>query len=357
MIWLFAICVLGVPVGFLLLWRIPLCGRSRADSMLPVSIIIPARNEERNLTQLLASISKSDYRPQEVIVVDDCSSDETAFVANHLGATVVTSGPLPYGWTGKTWACSQGAETAGSELVLFLDADTYFVPGGLEQLVVAYDKLSRTEVALSLLPYHVMCAPYEQLSLIFNLLMAFGAGGFGMLGGERLFGQSLLISRDLYVKSGGHAAVRHNILENFALSSRIKDAGGTCVCLGGFGVLNIRMFPDGLAQLCEGWSKAFADGAAASDRRVLMLAILWLTLMCSTFLLIPLAPAGWHVAYALLYLCYVLQLVSSTRQIGNYSVVTCILYPLPLVFFFAIFAQSLYRRVFKRKVTWRGRSV
>ena len=199
--------------------------------------------------------------------------------------------------------------------------------------------------------------PYEQLSLVFNLLMAFGAGGFGIVGKGRLFGQSLLISRDLYERSGGHAGVRGSILENFALAAKINLAGGRCVRLGGRGLLNIRMFPTGIAQLCASWTKAFADGAAASDAAVLALAIFWLSALCADFLLVMFAPGDWRITFAALYACFVVQMAGFARQIGNYGFLACLLFPVPLIFFFAIFGQSLYRRVFKRKVIWRGRSL
>ncbi len=231
MIWVALVCALGLPAGFMLLWRVPLCsGRDepRDDS---VSIIVPARNEERNLPGLLESIRNSRRYLQEVLVVDDASSDGTALCAEGMGAGVITSLPLPHDWTGKTWACFQGAEAATAEWLLFLDADTWFDRNGLEKLVALCGKGHSRFTVISLLPYHVMRKPYEEFSVVFNLLMAFGAGGFGVGGGGRLFGQSLLIARDFYHECGGHGAVRNSILENVAFSSNIKAARGACVCL------------------------------------------------------------------------------------------------------------------------------
>jgi 4,4'-diaponeurosporenoate glycosyltransferase len=159
------------------------------------------------------------------------------------------------------------------------------------------------------------------------------------------------------VRSGGHEAVRNAILENLLISSNIRASGGKCVCLGGRGILNIRMFPHGFSQLREGWSKAFADGAAASETPVLLASIVWLTALCATFLSLLFAPWYWHWVFAVVYICFVLQIAWLARQIGNYQWLTFLFYPLPLIFFFAIFSESLYRRIFKRKVTWRGRSL
>ena len=72
------------------------------------------------------------------MVVDDGSEDATADVAHRYGATVVEAGCLPEGWRGKAWACHRGAECASGEAFLFLDADTWFQPGGLGRIVGEY---------------------------------------------------------------------------------------------------------------------------------------------------------------------------------------------------------------------------
>ena len=148
--------------GFFILGRIRMRGREvpprRPDASL--SVIIPARNEEHNLPALLRSINAQSVRPQEVIVVDDASTDRTAEVACSLGATVISSQPLPGGWLGKTWACQQGANTAHGNTLLFVDADTWFETGGLERILAHYNT-----GALSVGPYHAVRLPYEQLSV------------------------------------------------------------------------------------------------------------------------------------------------------------------------------------------------
>lgn len=355
MIWLAAACALGLPAGFLLLWRIPVCSFAGIRSPLPLSVIIPARNEERNLPALLQSLRRCTSQPAETIVVDDASTDATAEVARSFGALVVSPPRLPSNWTGKTWACHQGAYTAKSDTLFFMDADTFFVAEGFDRILSFYSGLGDRLVALSLLPYHTMKRAYEELSLFFNLLMAMGAGGFGVVGSTRLFGQSLILSRELYQKSGGHEAVARHILENLALADKIKSAGGTCICVGGKNALCMRMFPDSFRQLCEGWTKAFADGAVASGSAVLWISIYWLTAMATTALLLPVQ--GLHTAFALLYLGFAMQLFLFARQVGNYNVITCLFYPIPLVFYFGVFGRSLFRRAFKRQVAWRGRSL
>jgi 4,4'-diaponeurosporenoate glycosyltransferase len=351
------LCVLALAAGTLLLRSVPVSPAAQPATPHRISVIIPARNEEKNLPRLLSSIQSAHLVSLEIIVVDDGSTDDTADVAASAGAIVLRGLPLPAGWTGKTWACAQGAQAAHGDLFLFLDADTWFAPAGIARLLSAWERFSAQRVALSFLPYHVTKTPYEQLSIFFNLLMAFGAGGFGALGRPRLFGQCLLISRDLYDQSGGHGAVRGRILENLAMAERIEAAGGRCVCLGGSQTIHVRMFPDGFAQLCESWSKAFADGAAASDRAILTLAVLWLSALCTVFLLLCFSSWPLRAIVSILYLAAAAQVFSFARQVGRFSLLSALLYPIPLVFFFVLFSGSLLNRALRRQVTWRGRRV
>ena len=116
-----------------------------------VSLIIPARNEEHNLPKLLASLGNQQARLHELIVIDDGSTDRTAEIARSHGARVITSEPLPEGWRGKTWACHQGALAASGDLLIFIDADTWFEVGGLDLVIARY-----RGGAFSIGPYHAV---------------------------------------------------------------------------------------------------------------------------------------------------------------------------------------------------------
>jgi len=351
------LCVLGLVAGFFLLWHIPTCQDALADSSVDVSIIIPARNEENNLPRLLRSIATSNPGKVEVLVIDDHSSDRTALVAFKNGATVIRSEPLPAGWTGKAWACFQGAQHASCDLLLFLDADTYFASGGFDRLVALWIGEDDPGLSVSLLPYHVMKTAYEQLSLLFCLLMAAGAGGFGVFGKTRLFGQSLLIPRQTYFEVNGHAAVRSLTLENLNLANLLHDAGCHMKCLSGRGTLQMRMFPEGFRQMSDSWTKAFAQGASQSGSAVLACSAVWITSfwVAAITLIVPSTRA--MATFVSTYLLFSLQLFWFARRVGNYHVVACLFYPLPLAYYCVIFARSALRRTAGLKTVWRGREV
>nr|WP_280157488.1 glycosyltransferase family 2 protein [Priestia aryabhattai]MDH3126094.1 glycosyltransferase family 2 protein [Priestia aryabhattai]MDH3133684.1 glycosyltransferase family 2 protein [Priestia aryabhattai] len=109
------------------------------NDMSCLSIIIPARNEEKNLTFLLQSLQlqNADF---EVIVVDDNSTDHTERVAKAFGVKVVHPGTLPAGWLGKSWACWNGAREAKGSLLLFLDADLTVEKDGIEKVFFYYQQ-------------------------------------------------------------------------------------------------------------------------------------------------------------------------------------------------------------------------
>ncbi len=351
------LCALGLAAGFFLIRRIPSCPAAEPCPGANFSIIIPARNEEQNLPRLLESLSHSTTLPADVLVVDDGSTDNSAAVAESFGARVLTSAAKPAGWTGKSWACHQGAQNAAGDLLLFLDADTYFLPGGLDRLICRWVRERDPRAVLSLLPYHAMSNEYEQLSIFFNILMAAGAGGFGVVAKPRLFGQSLLISKSTYVEAGGHAAVRGVVLENLRWASTLTECGARLLCFGGKGTLHTRMFPDGFQQMSESWAKAFFQGASDSGGMVLVAAVVWIASLWSTLLLLIMPYGYGRPGLFFVYLLFALQILWFARQLGNYSPLACLCFPLTLAYYCAVFGRAAARRTLGRKTIWRGREV
>lgn len=355
--------------GLLLLPRLRRCGgNSCPPRALPVSVIIPARNEEHNLPKLLQSLGAQSVKPAEIIVVDDGSTDRTAEMAWQHGAKVVVPQPLPEGWRGKTWACHQGAHAATGELLMFLDADTWFEPEGLARVLGAHAALDPAAApsphpsppvgegayaervrgcAFSVGPFHAVREVYEDLSLFFNFNMTVGTVPDG------LFGQMLLVDREGYRRVGGHEAVKGRTLENFFLAQQFRAAGIPTRSVTGRGVFSFRMYSGGLRELIEGWTKGFAAGAGQTPPHVLWLVVAWM-------IGLMLAPIGWLVtgdglAWGTTYLLCAAQVGWFARQIGAFSWFTALLYPVPLMFFFAVFARSAMRS--GKQVTWKGRAI
>ena len=156
--------------GFFFLWHIPrLKQASRANPCdTGVSIIIPARDEEKNLKRLLESLTTQNSLSTEIIVVDDQSEDKTAEIAEKFAHQVIRSSTPPDGWLGKPWACWQGAKAASKEILLFLDSDVVLAPGAASRLLTNFKE---KEGLLTVQPYHLMQQNYERLSAIFNIIV------------------------------------------------------------------------------------------------------------------------------------------------------------------------------------------
>lgn len=330
-------------VGFLLTGRL----RSWTFSNAPVgsrrvSVVIPARNEEHNLPKLLRSLAAQTEKPLEILVMDDGSTDRTAELAAALGARVVASKPLPEGWRGKTWACHQGSQAAVGDLLLFVDADTWFEPDALARLLAGYPG-----GAFSVGPYHAVERLYEDLSLFFNFNMTFGTVPQG------LFGQMLLIDRASYQRVGGHEAVRGRILENFHLASQLRSLGVPVRSAIGREVISFRMYPGGVRELMAGWTKGFASGAGQTPGATLLVIVVWMI----GLMFAPLAwglSGGWWPLGVVYGLC-VAQVCWFSAKVGSFRWLSAVLYPVPLVFFFCLFAWSAFRS--GKQVQWKGREI
>jgi 4,4'-diaponeurosporenoate glycosyltransferase len=163
----------------------------------------------------------------------------------------------------------------------------------------------------------------------------------------------LLVDRESYRRVGGHEAVKGRILENFWLAGQFRALGIPVRSVIGRRVFSFRMYPDGLRELIEGWTKGFASGAGQTPRGTLLLVVAWM-------IGLMLAPLGWLVTgdsipWGTAYLLCAAQVAWFSRQIGSFRWLTALLYPMPLIFFFAVFAWSAARS--GKQVTWKGREI
>lgn len=350
--------------GFIFFWKIPICGRQKIKdaSRRSLSIIVPARNEEKTLPSLLNSLKGQLGQDDEVIVVDDQSEDETSLMAMRFGANVIASESLPPGWRGKTWACYQGAQSAKGELLLFLDADTEIDPGGLKKIIASY--ISEPS-ALSIQPYHKMLKTYEQFSAFFNIVIMGAMGSFTILGDLikpiGLFGPAIMITKQQYLESGGFEKVKGEILEDLEYGENLKEQQVKLSCYGGRGSVSFRMYPEGIGQLITGWSKGFAKGAIKTSIPVLIMVIAWITGAVGTTRnlveSIALADNAGIISWGATYTAYCAQIYWMLRRTGNFNVLTALFFPVPLLFFIIVFAYSFIKIFVIRSVSWKGRKI
>lgn len=330
-------------------------------SEIKFSVIIPARNEEKNIEKLLKSLSLQSFRAFEVIVVDDSSTDKTAEIARREGATVLSAGPVPAGWRGKTWALQRALENSQGELLIFIDADTFWENGGLDKALELWKIQSKKLKALSLLPFHKMSFFYEDFSFFFNLLMAMGTQSFTPFDlsqkRSRLVGQSLFILRKDFLSAGGFETVKGRVLENFYLSEVFAQKDWATRTFLGKGLLNIQMYPEGWASLCEGWRKAFAKGSRDVEKSVFFTSVIWLSALNATFLGLLFSAIffkEFFISFFILYFLNVVILFWASRKLGNFPLRVSFFYPLYLLFYYNLYFRSLGST---QGAQWKGREL
>ncbi len=345
------------------LFRIPLCKKTdNIAGNFKISIIIPAFNEEENLSNLLSSLKDQQPAPYEIIVVDDFSEDKTQVIAEQYGASVVTSQPPPEGWIGKTWACYQGALKSNGDVLVFLDADTRIEKDGLKKIIGTYAAQSGV---ISIQPYHRMIRFYEELSAFFNIIVMAAMGPFSILGEKikpiGLFGPLVVIKKQQYDSNRGHESVKGQILEDLAYGDRLKRENIRVSCYGGRGAVSFRMYPNGIHELIHGWSKGFALGAARTSIPLLIMIVAWITGslgVAREFIgAIISGQTGPITLWGILYTGYVLQIYWILFRIGNFKFYTALFYAIPLLFFIFVFIYSFIIIFFKRSVIWKGKKI
>lgn len=334
-----------LTVGFLLLARLRRpgrWGRARSD----VAVIVPARNEAESLPNLLAGLLPQLRSGDELVVVDDGSNDGTAEEAARLGAKVVAAGPVPDGWIGKSWACHVGVGATSAPVLVFLDADVRFEdPAALRAVVAESDDCGGL---VSVQPAHVPDAPGEQMAAFFNLVSMMGTGAFIPMGPapKVAFGPVLACRRSDYLQSGGHESVSGEVLDDVALAGRFRQIGLPIRLMAGGRAITFRMYPDGLAQLIEGFTKNFAAGARSTNPIVMAGVVFWISGLIT-------APFRGWLRYAL----YAGQVAVLLARVGKFRWWVSAFYPAPLAVFLGVFGRSVFAVVSGRPVKWKGRYI
>lgn len=250
-----------------------------------VSLLVPARDEEDTLPRTLPALLAQGAG--EVIVLDDGSVDATAHLLAaagraHPALRVLRGEPLPYGWTGKNWACWQLAAAAQGDLLLFTDADVEWREGTLDAVLALRQREGADLV--SVWPRQRVGSLLERVAVpLIDMVLLAGLPypAVRRLGPAALAaanGQLMLWTRGGYRRVGGHAAVRGEVLEDVRLGQRAKGAGlRLALALGGERVAT-RMYRSAGA-LVEGLSKHLL---VAAGSRAALLALLLLNTLAYT---------------------------------------------------------------------------
>lgn len=336
-----------------------------------VSVIVPARDEERNIGACVTSLLDQDYPAFEVIVVDDGSTDATPRVLDELRRThmhgtrlrVSRVEQLPEGWAGKTHALHTGASEAEGEWLLFTDADTRHEPSALRTAV----RLAR-ERDLDLLSFGttqdvpdfwgrvLMPMAYMGISLQYPVGQVNDPHSPVAIAN----GQYILIRREMYRRIGGYASprLRATVLDDRDLAQEVKRAHGRLELVDGRALVHTRMYHN-LREQWDGWSKNAYAGSRGGPLMFLLM-IAGLPMVCIAPFAVLLAgllgrKASVTMAGALpvgAILAYRTRLDQQMRLPWRYAWT----HPLGAAVFTGILARSFWRKWSGRGVDWRGRT-
>jgi hopene-associated glycosyltransferase HpnB len=226
-----------------------------------VAAVIPARNEAGMLPVTLPMLLAQDYPGAlTVILVDDCSSDGTAGIAQELGREagrdgrdlrVVAGAPPPPGWAGKVWAMAQGLQAAGRarsgpEYVLFTDADIAWDPGALRSLVVAAlgddrDLVSQMALLRTATAWERVIVP--AFVYFFAQLYPFRRVNRPQARTAAAAGGCMLVRRDALTRAGGLTPIAGARIDDVALGRLIKRGRGRTWLGLSTAVVSVRPYP------------------------------------------------------------------------------------------------------------------
>lgn len=337
-----------------------------------LSVVVPARNERRNVERCLRSVLAARYPALEVILVDDHSTDGTGDIARTIAAgdarlRVIESPPLPAGWFGKQWACAAGARAANGDILLFADADTEQAPDLLPRSVNGM-RAMRADL-LSVAGRQELGTFWERLlqPQIFMMLFLRYGGTDGVNRASRpenviANGQCFLVRRETYDAIGGHEAVRENVAEDLMLAQATVRAGRRVRFVLGPDQLSTRMYTS-LRELVEGWGKnIYAGGLHAAPFGTLGRAVFPLALISGpVFFLAPvvallLALVGaipgallWSAAATVALIIWWALVYRQLEELPHYA----LLYPLGSAMLLYICLRAVLRG---RRVEWKGRA-
>ena len=245
-----------------------------------ISILVPARNEARNIQRCVECLLAQTWPNFELIVLDDRSTDRTPEILRQISERdgrlkILHGADLPPGWAGKPHALYQAAQAAQGEWLCFVDADTFAGPQALAS-VLAKAQETRADLFTIMTGQEVETF-WERviLPLVFTALSV----GFSprKVNDPRrkdaiANGQLIIIKRSIYQAVGGHAALKNSIVEDKDMAVLVKGSGYRLVIADGRQVALTRMYHS-LSEMWEGWTKNIYLGLSGSAGMLLLGAV------------------------------------------------------------------------------------
>lgn len=269
------------------------------------SVLIPARDEEENLKELVPLLTAQGLR---VYVYDDDSSDKTAEVARTAGAIVIKGRTLPEGWRGKCHACHQlalaASEDSPDEWWVFIDADTRPLPDFAQGMANWIESQGKKTFMLTGFPKMNPGAGFEPLYLAWVPWILLATNPFALVSrtrkGHSFFanGQVQLWRASTYMELLPHQAVKQAVLEDVAIGRLMAKRGQRVEVANWSSALSVTMyknFPEAWQGMLKNSAEIAGRGAGSWLFALLLLTMAWAWLAAGslTWICLGLLLASW----------------------------------------------------------------
>lgn len=323
-----------------------------------VSVLIPARNEEKHIGMLLDDLMQVHYPEIEIIVYNDQSEDNTAEVVRKKQAAdrriqLIDGDPLPDGWLGKPRACHELASRARGDYLLFLDADVRIKK---ELVGHSVGHLMRNRLSLlSIFPEQIMITPGEKITvpvmnwILLSLLPLVMTKVSRWCSFSAANGQFMLFDAAVYREYWFHSMVRDQKVEDIMIMRKMKKFRLNVQTLVSDGSVSCRMY-EGFREAVYGFSKNVREYFGGSFLMMTLFALM------TTFGFIPvmisLSPGLLALYISVIIMIRILISATSKQNI----LVNVILMPLQQLSFMMMVMLSITNHL-KGRYIWKGRVI
>ncbi|HTC47268.1 MAG TPA: glycosyltransferase family 2 protein [Candidatus Aquilonibacter sp.] len=326
-----------------------------------VSIIVPARNEEKDIAQALTQLLALDYDNYEVIAVNDRSTDRTGEIMEEVQKSsysklkVIHHQDLPAGWLGKTHAMWTATNAATGDWLLFTDADVLFKPDSVRRAVTYAEAEQADHVVL--FPQMIMKQPGEYMMIaFFQTMFVFGHRPWKVADPKTKdhigVGAFNLVRRSVYESVGTYEALRMEVLDDMKLGKVVKNAGFAQRNVFGGDLISIR-WANGAMGVVNNLTKNFFAVLSFKWRLTLISAFGLAFLNLMPFLGVWFAHGWARLPYGIaLASMFSIYLGMSWRS--GVPAYYFLLHPVSTVLFVYTLLRSMFHTLWNDGVVWRG---
>ena len=322
---------------------------------LPISILIPVRNEIENIADLLESLtSQHNLESLEIIFIDDSSEDGTGDAllrarSNGAPIQVITAPKLPVNWLGKPWALQQGFMVAQGEIIVTIDADVRLAPSAIAQTVAMLGNrefISAYPKQIALTISERLVQPLLQWSWMTTVLLRI-ADKSSRSSLAVANGQFFMVRKSALDRIGGFQAIATEVLDDMKLARALISSGAHGGVADGSTLAQTRMYKN-FEEIKAGYGKSLWSAFGNPVGACLAITFIFSTGVAPILIWIFGNPIGFFA-----YLTVVATRILSAKR-SNGRAIDSLLHPISSVILIYLIIYSWRMR---GKVQWKGRTL